>query len=417
MSSFGVHIVKIDHVEDHPNADRLTINHIGGYRCVSNKREDGSWRYQPGSLALYIPEEAVIPDDYLAAIGFWDYEKKKGILSGSKGNRVKAVRLRGVVSQGILVPVSKFSGTFMDPHPYYNLVGRIPDFNTETSKDEVAALFNHITVYECDRLKDFSEVLGIIKYVPEVPKELEGDVLPLGLSHTVDFDIENYQKYPYVFDSYGEDVVVTEKLHGVFGGFCWYPGLNNPDLLHGDFYAYSKGLGAKGMVFADTGDNRDSSIHHQALIKFLDGRVGSLMSLALGNIIKDFTEGTPIHILGEIFGPGVQDLHYGATEKIFRVFDVFIGERSTGRYLDYIELAFVCGFLGADMTPWLYTGPYDVDKIIELRDGNTTFDTKQIREGVVVRPLHEARHDDIGRLVLKFVSPDYLTRKNGTEYQ
>ena len=42
---------------------------------------------------------------------------------------------------------------------------------------------------------------------------------------------------------------------------------------------------------------------------------------------------------------------------------------------------------------------------------------KQIREGCVVKDLYEKQHKPLGRKILKSVSPDYLLRKNGTEYQ
>ena len=38
------------------------------------------------------------------------------------------------------------------------------------------------------------------------------------------------------------------------------------------------------------------------------------------------------------------------------------------------------------------------------------------REGVVIRPHDERRHDIIGRVILKSVSDAYLLRKNGTEH-
>ena len=105
MSTFEVKIVRIDSVEHHPDADRLSIIKIGGYNCISAKLEDGSHRYKAGDLAVYIPEAAVLPEWLLKKMGFWKEEENKGTLSGSKGNRVKCVKLRNQISQGILYPV------------------------------------------------------------------------------------------------------------------------------------------------------------------------------------------------------------------------------------------------------------------------------------------------------------------------
>ena len=59
MATFEVKAVKIDEVTDHPNADRLSMNRIGGFIAISNK-VDGKHRYRAGDLVVYVPEGAVI---------------------------------------------------------------------------------------------------------------------------------------------------------------------------------------------------------------------------------------------------------------------------------------------------------------------------------------------------------------------
>lgn len=105
MANFEVNVCKIDSKEKHPNADKLTIYHIGGYTCISNKLEDGSDRYNEGDLVVYIPSDSLLPDWLLMKMGFWDFEKHKGTLNGSKGNRVKDMKLRGIFSSGLLLPL------------------------------------------------------------------------------------------------------------------------------------------------------------------------------------------------------------------------------------------------------------------------------------------------------------------------
>src|SRR5208283_4488196 len=102
-----VKVVKIDNVEKHHDADRLTDVSIGGYKCISNLKDDGTWRYNTADLVVYIPEASVIPEWMLKKMGFW--KDDKGTLAGSKGDRCKAIRLRGIFSQGILYPVLKSS--------------------------------------------------------------------------------------------------------------------------------------------------------------------------------------------------------------------------------------------------------------------------------------------------------------------
>lgn len=74
-----------------PYGDTLSIVETsGGQKVVANRKEDGSFRWEPGEYALFIPEKSVIPEDVLKERGYWDVEKNRGLLDGNKRNRVKA---------------------------------------------------------------------------------------------------------------------------------------------------------------------------------------------------------------------------------------------------------------------------------------------------------------------------------------
>jgi len=145
-------------------------------------------------------------------------------------------------------------------------------------------------------------------------------------------------------------------------------------------------------------------------------------STAVDNPIKEFRKGKPmpVYILAEIFGKGIQDLAYGQDSDTLRVFDVFIGEPSSGRYLDYDEKVFFCEeIIDVAMVPVLYHGPYSKEIADEYCDGTTELQGSKgscIREGIVITPAFEARHDELGRVILKHVSEKYLLRRNATEY-
>ena len=105
MSTFEVLVRKIDDVIEHPNADRLNIVKILGYDAITNKNENNEPRYAKGDLVIYVPEGAVVPENLLKQYGYWDDEKNKGMLAGRRGDRVKAIRLRQVLSQGLIWPL------------------------------------------------------------------------------------------------------------------------------------------------------------------------------------------------------------------------------------------------------------------------------------------------------------------------
>ena len=392
MAEFEVKVVRIDDVIDHPNADRLTIVKIGGYRCIANKKEDGSWRYAAGDLVVYIPEQAVVPETTLKLIGFWDEEKGKGMLAGSKGDRVKAIKLRDVFSQGILVPVEKE----VPEKAITNAVKFIGD------DGEV----HHQVVHEG---MDVADLFGIIKYEPPIPTQMAGEVWNAA-GKTIRYDVENIQKYPDVFKD-GEYVVATEKLHGTW---CCY-GIHVSQ-VDGERISVvtSKGLSAKGLAFKFYEKNMRSNLYLQVLERSRDTEDEDILE-RLESWMFDNDVEEPVYLLGEIFGRGVQDLGYGEPVPVFRLFDVYVGQPGQGRYMGVEEKSVLAKELNIDTVPFLYRGPFSMEKMEELRDGQD-FSGSNIREGIIILPLEEREDLELGRVQLKFVSPAYLLRKGGTEF-
>ena len=190
----------------------------------------------------------------------------------------------------------------------------------------------------------------------------------------------------------GEDVVVTEKLHGTWCAM----GRQN-----GEWIVTSKGMSSRGLAFKlDEGIN-DGNLYVKTFRKYQDR-------------IDTFGE-WDFFILGEIYGKGVQDMQYDTTEPEFRVFDVFYGSVGLGYYLNNKMARVMVNF---DWVPVLYEGPFDKETILSVTKGTSEIAT-HIREGVVVKPLIERKETDLGRVILKSVSDEYLLRKNknATEYQ
>ena len=89
MSDLKVTLEKLE-IFPHPNADLLELAQVGLYRAVVGKGQ-----FESGDYALYIPEQAILPPELIEELGL------TGKLAGPEKNRVKAVRLRGEISQGI----------------------------------------------------------------------------------------------------------------------------------------------------------------------------------------------------------------------------------------------------------------------------------------------------------------------------
>lgn len=381
MSTFVVPVKRIRAIDAHPNADAIELAVIDGYRSIVRKGQ-----FSAGDLIAYIPEASVVPEWLLKRLGLWDEEKGCGRLSGKDGNRVKAVRLRGELSQGICYPVK--TGT--DGGAYLEADGQ----------------YVAVTEGQC-----VAEILGITKYEPPIPVSMQGEVFNAGQRVTVDFDVENFKSFPDVIKE-GEDVIFTEKLHGSFTGVAILPFADAHPEAFGErknILIFSKGLGAKGLCFKNNDANAKNLYVRST--RQLIANIDTLQR-------QEGYEGvlSPCFILGETYGRGVQDLAYG--EEIgFRVFACVFGYRGTQSYQNW---AFVEGSLkdalGYETVPVLYRGPFSLEIMNQYTRGETSLGAGHIREGIVITPSSERYHPNIGRVCLKSISPDYLTRKNGTEY-
>jgi RNA ligase (TIGR02306 family) len=346
-------------IHPHGNADALELAQVGLYRAVVGKGQ-----FQTGDWALYIPEGSLLPDELIEELGL------VGKLAGSKKNRVKAVRLRGELSQGIVCLPRAVDGV---------------DLAEAHAKGH-----------------DFAGELGVTKWVPPVPVHMDGEVVPApDLIPWV--EIEDIKRYPGIFES-GEPVVATEKIHG---SACLL------SLVGDETFVSSKGFGAKRLALVHNPGNLYWRAIESHGVADAARRIGELLGAAR------------VGVFGEVYGRGVQDLAYGIDAKDQRVgYAVFDVAVATGddvvRWLDSAELAELLEKVGLPAVPRLYEGPYSERVLIELAGGTETVSgtSAHLREGLVVRPAVE-RYSPItgGRAIAKFVSPAYLTRKGGTEYE
>lgn len=173
MSTHSVKVVRIGAVVNHPNADALDITYIDGWQCVVRKGAFG-----PGELGIYIEPDYVV-DVTREPFRFLDKGQGKPV-------RIRAKRLRGEVSYGLLL--------------------------------EADGVHN-----EGDDVMDF---YGIKRYEPPVNgmgtfNAMSRDHWP-DVDHTK-FDIENLQRVPHMFADFDE-VMITEKIHGANARYVWQDG-------------------------------------------------------------------------------------------------------------------------------------------------------------------------------------------------
>jgi len=320
MSTHKCEVVRVT-MREHPDADALSIVDVFGWQCVVRTE-----LWADGDLAVYVPPESVVPDpDEITELG------------GVAG-RIKAIKLRGVVSYGLLMHAPK---------------GAV----------------------EGD---DLMERLGITHYEPPLPMSCGGEAEKGPAGHWPHYDVENFRNAAYGHLLVpGEDVAITEKIHGGNSRYVWTEGRQ---------WAGSR----KEWKREDPGN-----LYWQALSQ----------NPWLGEWCRSHPG---VAVYGEVYGR-VQDLRYGAgrNDIFFAAFDIL----QNGRWLDWDDAQAIAA--GLRWVPILHRGPFDEELAKELAEGDSSVPRAgHAREGVVVRPTTERWSQEIGRVQLKIVSSRYLTKKS-----
>jgi RNA ligase (TIGR02306 family) len=350
----------IGEVKPIEGADNIELAVVGGWNAITKKGE-----YQVGDKVVVATTDAVIPQELSDRMEVTNYLRK--------GQRVRTVKLRGVYSECLLIPIKY--------------------------------LYLHKEINDGD---DMMELLGITKYEPPV-KMVEMSVGGRKFKYHQNPNFHVYYKFPNmknVPDMFNEndEVCITRKLHGTNAryGIVKKKKLSFLDKIRGWFgnqwvgyeYVYGshnveKGSDSQGFYNSDVWktieekyDIRKKLWDHVKDTYFPDG-IGS------GFIIY-----------GEIYGHGIQkNYDYGLTDIRFAGFDVEVD----GVYEDniYQSTHFKC--MGLEEVETLYSGLWSKEEQDKYVFNNNIHGTKVPHEGVVVKSLDGSRHK-----IAKIINPDYL---------
>ena len=377
MSDLVVQPIEIQAIKPHPNADRLEIAVVGGWNVIVGKDN-----HSVGDVMVHVQPDSMVPKPWADEWGVSPYLSWRGLVDDSTLGRVRAARLRGVVSFGFLVPNE--SGA---------------DLGT-----------------------DLSEHYGIRKYDP--PQILGAGMLrqqhPLFHNYTNIQNLRNNQARL----CYGEPLVVTEKIHGTNSRIgCVRQGETLEAILPGMTSFMNPNTPFELVV----GTHRTQRVPDDCGIYGLPIQLhGDQMTNIVDWLEKAYSKHpepkrvNSVIFFGEIFGAGVQDLHYGAKqEKGYRLFDISVN----GQYLPWTTLEWLSEQYGLPLVPVITRGVFDFEQLLELAEGNTRLDDTHIREGIVIRPLGRELTWGKGtldpnprRMIFKLLSGAYLARKGGSEY-
>jgi RNA ligase (TIGR02306 family) len=346
-----------------PNADNIELVLVNGWQAITKKGE-----YKESDLVIIATTDAVIPQILSDDLGVTNYLRK--------GGRVRTVKLRGMYSECLVIPLSKV-------------------FKSKTATDGFVDG------------QDMMYVLGIHKYEPPVK------MIPLGNGKKVRYhqnpNFHIYYKFPNmknVPDMFTEEdeVVISRKFHGTNAryGIVRKRKLSLWDKIRkffgNEWVEFEYVVGSHNVEkesdsqgFYDTNVWREVADNYQIRKKLW---VHVKDTYYPENLTKGFI------IYGEIYGKGIQkNYDYGLDEIRFAGFDVEVD----GVYQDYLNEKTHFNCLELPRVTELYVGNWSKEQQDKFVFDNFIYGTKVPHEGIVVKSITGERSK-----VGKCINPDYL---------
>ena len=328
------------------DADAIECAIVDGWKVVIKKND-----YKVGDLVVYCEIDSWIPNEFAP---FLSKGKEPREFNGVKGERLRTVKLRGQLSQGLLLPLDVLA------------------VKTDSG--------NYLGDWEQPEFEgyDVSERLGIQKWEAPVPAQLAGLVkgnFPTQIPKTDQERAQNLVREIAEAQQSGMLFEVTEKLEG--SSMTVYR-------IGGEFGVCSRNLDLK--------FDENNAFWRVAVEEMLNHKM------------EKFDPFWDFAIQGELIGPGVQGNIYGLNKLEFHVYDVYNIQK--GEYLtpvDRIGLIERMGLKHVPVVAWEKDlGSGSVEEIISWADDHSKLNSKQLREGIVFKPMNG------GDFTFKCVSNEYL---------
>jgi RNA ligase (TIGR02306 family) len=375
-------ILKPYRIWHHPNADRLDCIQFrgeGGFVCVCGRDQ-----FTLNDLILYIEPDSVITDRIKEHL-----EKTSNI---KVTNRIRAIKLRGVISEGLCL------------HP--------KDFIQTSVKEGM----------------DVSGILNIKHYEPPPPK---GQGWKNQKGSNPWYQNRQFKKYTHIdrFEKVcghfkeGENVHISTKYHGMNARYGWCP--RDPKTKLDKFLQLLKlrskweylvgshrtvrNIGKNAKPLPEEMGDKDYFI--------LAGKQYDMERMV--KTISEANQNTQVIVYAELVGWGLnsplqEGYWYGIPKgKVeLRVFDILVN----GKYLSMASVISLCKSFNVPCVDTLYKGPFDLDLLGLAQAVDEKDNWKGNREGIVIKvqpPQHSPR---MGYVVAKKINPDYLVDKNNSEF-
>ena len=316
----------ISDIQPIEGADAIELAIVDGWKVVVAKNVG----HQIGNKVVYCEIDSFLPIEpefeFLRKTSF----KKMGEVEGF---RLKTIKLRGQLSQGLLIPL---------------------DDAIQVMKRRNGEVYTEMLEVG----KDVSQLLGIQKYEPPIPAELAGKVKGLFPSFLRKTDEERVQNLKTEYEEWknsDKTFYVTEKLDGSSATFY----------IKDDVF----GVCSRNLELLETEGNTFWKVARKLVLE-----------AKMRNFVGDYS------LQGELIGEGIQGNPYkivGHSVRFFNVFDVEDGE-----YLSLHQFKFITEELGLETVPILdesFKLPDTIDELLAYAENKSVLNPNFDREGVVIR--------------------------------
>lgn len=314
-------IRRIAEVAPIAGADKIVAYRVDGWWVVDLKDA-----YKVGDLAVYVEVDSWVPT---ALAPFLSKGKEPKEFEGIKGERLRTIRLKGQLSQGLLLPY------------------------TSLSFDSVGIL---------EEGADVTEELGIVKYEKPIPAQLAGLIKGNFPSFIPKTDQERIQNCTRAFEMWklgGELWQITEKLDG------------------------------SSMTVYVNGES-DGVCSRNLDLKFDEGNAFWEAALKYKLLEKIRSTGRNLALQGELVGEGIQGNSYKLDGRQFFLFDVY--DIDAGRYLLPSAVMMLADLLEIRHVPimnlnWIIQPHMSTKDILDMAESTSLVGVNPEREGLVFKSM------------------------------
>lgn len=327
-------IVKINKIYPIHNADKIVLAEIKGWRCIVKKDE-----FQEGDFGIYFSIDSIVDEN----------DENFQFLKGK--NRIKTIKMRGVISQGLFGPLD-----WLDSRGH----------NSNDFKEN----------------DDVTEQMGVKKYIDceefAQYNKSNNKNFPINVPKTDEKRIQDDPGFlRYIQD---REIIITRKEDGCS---CTFVYDKNTFMCCGRNYVWEERSGSNEHYF----------------------KIAELFNIEekLNNLGKN------IALQGEIVGGKINGNKLKLTSYDYRIFNIY--NIDTQQFLNWNEVLQICDDLKLNTVPLIFRGIYNkedltVEKMLNLAS-EQTYGKNLLAEGIVIKT-----NDNDQRISFKVISNNYLLKHN-----